>query len=142
MRRDDELRNVLPIGLLDLAEAVKRVRMRGLVALAEMEDVRARCAFTTGTTVGNHVATWTSASGRVDESNVATSWTLTGTSGPVVPGVPRDEDDVVPARLQAGGVLDDDLDAAGDFEGLEDVDDPHLSRRCARGSTSRSRAGS
>ncbi len=36
----EELRNGLAIGLVDLAEAVERVRVRGLVALAEVEDPR------------------------------------------------------------------------------------------------------
>ena len=42
---------------------------------------------------------------------------------PGVPGVPRHDGDFVAPGRESLGMLDDDLDAPGDFQGFDDVDD-------------------
>src|SRR5450830_840722 len=125
VRGDEELRDVLPIGLFDLLEPVKGVWMGRLVALTEMEDARRAARVDDGDDrrePRGDVDVGLGKRGRVERRDLVDSHRNVE---PIVPAVPRDENDVVPARLQPRGVLDDDLDAARQLEGLEDVRDPH-----------------
>ncbi len=123
MGRDDDLRDPLAIGLLDLGEARREERLEPLVPLAKVEDPPGTAGSAVGTTVGNHVAIATSDSGRVADPKASTTSTGTLRPDPAVAGVLRDDPDVVPAGGEPLGALHDDPDTAGDTDRLDDPDD-------------------
>ena len=131
VRRHEELRHPLPVGLVDLGQPVEGVRVRRLVALAEVEDLRRAARADRRDDRGKprrDVDVGLRQRPFVEDRDLVHG---NAHGEPGVAAVARHEEDVVAARREALGVLDDDLDAARELERLEDPDDSHGEARRA-----------